>query len=460
MTRRVREVVVGSLLCATLVYGSAGAMQFSSSDFLIDAATLNNVGGFSSSTNYQLTSSGGEAAIGNGISGSYMMPAGYVAQLPSMISVKTEPSGLSAYYPLDENSGTATYDASANASSGTLENGAAWYGSGQIGSAVDMNATGDVHIPYSSALPSGQGLTVEAWMRMSAATGQSALVTQWDYSGGVNHGGVWALQKTPSGDGMRFFLANGSGDAGSNYVDTSSGILTANTWYHVVATYDGTQAAGSRIKIYVNGISQPLTVNGAIAASLNAGNTPDLYIGDFHGLSRQFNGAIDQVKIFNRALSADEVKAEYTAQNAGIETGLTLQTITPGASNSSAFNVFTQTTSGGYNLAINQDHDLQNGSNTLPAISGSIASPIAWSEGNTKGLGFTLTSTNATAIAGSWNAGAAYAALPNSATTFYTRTGTQSVKDVLAMQLRADAATSQPSGAYANTMTITGTTNP
>jgi hypothetical protein len=174
----------------------------------------------------------------------------------------------------------------------------------------------------------------------------------------------------------------------------------------------------------------------------------------------QLNGTVDEVKFFNRALSAAEVAAEYSAQSSGVPTGLTLQQIIPGASNSANFTVTTVTTGSSYNLAMNQNHDLQSGSNTLSAISGSIASPASWSEGTTKGLGFTLVTTNATAIPAKWNSGASYAALPNSATTFYTRTGIQTSADTVGMQLRADATVSQASGSYSNVMTISGTASP
>ena len=101
------------------------------------------------------------------------------------------------------------------------------------------------------------------------------------------------------------------------------------------------------------------------------------------------------------------------------------------------------------------------GGTAIPAVSGSIGSPAAWSEGTTKGLGFTLYSTNATAIPGAWGSGNNYAALPMTGTTFYTRTGyTAGAKDVLSMRLRLDVATNQESGDYTNQMTITGTMTP
>ena len=173
------------------------------------------------------------------------------------------------------------------------------------------------------------------------------------------------------------------------------------------------------------------------------------------------NGSIDEVRLFDRILTADEVKAEYNAQNTGSSSGLSLNVITPGASQIAEFDAIMQTDAPGYSLAIHQNHDLQFGVNTIPAVAGSIASPLTWNEGTTKGLGFTLYSTTATAIPGTWSSGTAYAALPGSSTSFYTRTGyTAGAKDVLSLRLRSDVNTTQPSGFYENMMTITGTMTP
>jgi hypothetical protein len=169
----------------------------------------------------------------------------------------------------------------------------------------------------------------------------------------------------------------------------------------------------------------------------------------------------DEVKLFSRALTANEVKAEYDAATAGLLAGLSLDNITPGASQTSNFDSVVQTDSPGYTLAINQNNNLTNGAFTIPAVGGSIGSPVTWSEGSTKGLGFTVYGTNATAIPGTWNSGNSYAAIPGSSTTFYTRTGlTGGNKDVINMRLRVDTTTSQVAGNYTNQMTITGTMTP
>lgn len=452
-------------LVTVLFAASAGAMRFTSTDYIIDTAVLNNVGGDSSSSSYQLTSSGGEAAIGDGAGGSYKLAAGYVAQIitegtPAM-TVTTQPKGLVAYYPMDEGTGTIVHDDVSN-NYGTIEGAADWYSSGQIGASMDMSAggDGDVRVPYNSALPSGQAMTIEAWIRPSAsAATQMCIVCQWTY-GGSPQNGAWAWQTTQAGTGLRFFLVKDNSDGGNNYVDTVDGLLTFSTWQQVVLVYDGTQANNSdRIKMYVNGALASSTTNGTINSSINP-NTADLTIGTFPGLPRYFHGAMDEVKLFDRALGADEIKAEYNAQNVGVPTGLSLGLLVPGASNSSDFDTIVKTTGSGYTLAINQDHGLQSGTNFIPSISADIASPVSWNEGTTKGLGFTVVSSTATAPSASWSSGSAYAALPSTATSFYTRSGTQSSSDVIAMRLRADVMTDQVSGNYTNQMIVTGTTNP
>lgn len=176
--------------------------------------------------------------------------------------------------------------------------------------------------------------------------------------------------------------------------------------------------------------------------------------------SDYFNGTIDEVKLFNRVLSADEVAAERSAGVAGFPAGVAISNIIPGSPASVTADAIVETVNvPNYTLTINQDHDLQNGGNTIAAVSGSIASPAAWSNGTTKGFGFTLVS--APGLDGKWGSGANYAAAPGSATTFYSRTGaSNSVKDIVAMRLKADTTLSTPAGQYTNQLTITGTITP
>ncbi len=88
--------------------------------------------------------------------------------------------------------------------------------------------------------------------------------------------------------------------------NTNSGTVTLNDWNYVVATYNG-----SLKKVYINGVERA-----SASCSLNfADNTQDLEIGR-DGNSEEFNGTIDEVAIYSKALSQEEIEALYDAGRA------------------------------------------------------------------------------------------------------------------------------------------------
>jgi len=97
----------------------------------------------------------------------------------------------------------------------------------------------------------------------------------------------------------------------------------------------------------------------------------------------------------------------------------------------------------------------------MSSPAGTIASPQAWSEGTTKGFGFTVTS--ATQLEGSWGTGPNYnyAGVPSTSTLFHSIDGfTQGLPDRTTLQFRADAPTSQKSGTYTANIIYTATLKP
>ncbi len=464
--RGVRQaaIVLGTtafiVLCSI---SAASAARFSSSSYVIDASVVgNSMGGSQSSSSYKLTGAGGESIVGNGAGGSYKVGIGYVAQLPKSLQLTVQPSGLVAYYPLDEGAGAVAYDASAYGNNGTVTTPpGGWTPSGKVGGAYTYSTGGsDIRVPDNSQLPTGRTMTISLWA-YGANAANRALMSQWDYSGGTPTSGAWALQ-TGNTDGtqLRFLVANTLTDSGNNFVTTPTGSWTTG-WHHVTVTFDGNQAAPiERVKIYIDGAQQTLTMGGTIAQDILDANA-FLCIGDFYGLIRPFGNPEDEIKLYNRTLSPNEVLAEYTAGSAGNTAGLSFATdIIPGASQTSNFDAVVLTDASNYSLAINQNQNLTKGADTIPAISSTTASPSSWSEGTTKGLGFTLYGSNATAIDSKWSAGNSYAAFPGVATTIYTRANRQTNKDILNMRLRLDVDSTQPLGDYTNVITMTGTILP
>ena len=450
-------LIVASIVGAAYVATAVSAAILTSPNYMINGNLGGSFGGSISSTSYRMTSIGGEAVIGQGQSASYIMDQ--QASSGSTMQLSVQPSGLVAYYPLDENTGTTAADASRYQNNGTLNSPASWNASGKIGSAVNMNGTTDsagtgaVLVPNNANLPTGSAMTVELWANQSQWVANQAFASQWNYS----TSGSWAVQ-TGASNNLRVYIAGSQTDTGTNYVDTTASTWNSfNTWRHIVMTFDGTQAAASRVKVYIDGVQAGTTVTGAIPASLQT-STGAFSIGSFPGLGRALTGSVDQVKLFNRVLNSGEVAAEYAGQSAGASTGLTLGTIVSG-STSSSVDTIVRTNVSSYTVAVNQNHDLQSGANTIPAIGGTISSPVAWVEGTTQGLGFTVTA--APTLDGKWGTGSKYAAIPGSSTTFYSGAGhSSSVVDVISFQLRAGTASTQAAGTYSNLVTYTGTTIP
>lgn len=178
------------------------------------------------------------------------------------------------------------------------------------------------------------------------------------------------------------------------------------------------------------------------------------------GLSEAINGssASSSYKLGQGYVAQLEQSIQLSLSTASIA----LNTITPGVSKTGSVSAQVLTDAPSYSLSVAQSNDLKSGVNTIPAITGgTIASPSAWTEGTTKGLGLTMTA--APSLPAKWGTAGAYkyAAIPSSTTTLYTRSGyTGGTQDTVTMQPRVDITPTQAVGNYTNTMTVTVTTIP
>lgn len=435
-------VSIGVLIFMGSLFQYVSADRFSSASYIIDASVANNnTGGSAGSTSYKLVSSAGETVIGNGQAGSYKMGMGYVAQLDKSLSLTIQPSGTVAVYPLDEMSGSLIVDQSIYGTYGALQ-GSLLSVAGKIDTALSFDGTSQaVSVANNSQTQLSSAGTLEAWVKTSTSTGSMAVVAKNNsFWLGINNGAVAIYDWT------------------SSSMCSDSVSIADGSWHHIVVTLSSGTANGS--VIYVDGVQKktctwtPISQTGYVSIGAVQTGTSTY--------TQRFTGSVDHVKILNRALTAPEVLAEYNAQNLGVTSGLSLGEIVPGTSNATLSDVIVQTDANGYTLAVSQDHNLVSGLFTIPSVAGTIDAPSSWNEGATKGLGFTLTTTNASPISGVWASGTNYASFPVTATTFYTRTGQPSGNDYLTMRVRADVTSTQESTAlpYTNTITVIGTITP
>jgi hypothetical protein len=194
---------------------------------------------------------------------------------------------------------------SANSNNGALQGGAT-FAPGMVGQAFNFNpASGTVVVPDSSSLRLTNQLTIEGWINTRANTdpGGYAIVSKLSYPTGNNGYQFLVVGNTLQG------LFNSPGTSWPSQRIISGPVISTGVWYHVAFTYDQ-----SAIKLYCNG---QLVTNKVIGAHAIAASISDLHISGVDSSHTYFDGLIDEVSIYGRALSANEIAAIYTAGSSG-----------------------------------------------------------------------------------------------------------------------------------------------
>lgn len=214
--------------------------------------------------------------------------------------------GLVAYWPLDESDGETAHDVMGG-NDGTLVNmdvPDAW-GDGMVGGALRFDGANDyVTVANDPALEGMSGLTLSAWIN-SESDGQAfgSRILSKSIGAGLDD---YEISVHPDNT-IRFRVTTDSGRVDHN----SDMTIQPGNWYHIAATWDG-----SVMRIYINGVQDPNTSSqsGQLEASgLALGIGTHLTApGD-----RRFHGFIDDVRIYDRALSPLEIYRLFTQPGEG-----------------------------------------------------------------------------------------------------------------------------------------------
>ena len=204
--------------------------------------------------------------------------------------------GLRAAYGLDDGSGTTAVDSSGNHKTATLAGGAGWSPSGRYGGAVTLNGTTSEVDPPALGTFYKTAFTLEAWVLKQSTKLDVGVVGSWVGSQG---GGAMIWVDHVNG---RYRLAIGGNL--SNYVD-SGRTPAVGQWQHVAATYDGATA-----RFFVDGVE---TASAPFAGNVGDGNS--WRIGAYGSPATGFfDGLVDNVRIYDRALSASEIEIDAASR--------------------------------------------------------------------------------------------------------------------------------------------------
>lgn len=225
-------------------------------------------------------------------------------------------SKLISYYKFDEGSGTTTNDSSPQKKSGSFVGTTlpTWSNNCKSGKCINFISTNANKISTNTSYNNSSEYTISAFIYPTSAGGNQYRIILGSAMGNNIDSGL----VLPPGGGLNICYHNYMGSGDTNYCSTNNPIIL-NQWQYVALTFKD-----NNVNIYHNGINVRNVGIGKTSSSNYAvigGASSYDYGGD-----RFFNGLIDEVKIYNTALTPDEIKQDYNA-SAAIQFGATNQTI-------------------------------------------------------------------------------------------------------------------------------------
>lgn len=222
--------------------------------------------------------------------------------------------GLVAYWAFDEKEGDDASDSSGNGHNGKLIGDPQWTDDGYLGGALEFDQSADeVNVPYHKDL-NPESFTICAWVNLdSDGIGYSTIVsTRYEFPtrGYILYAG---LSFYGSGNIWQFWTGDGRTGAGLGWNIVEGPPFSTGNWEHLAGVY-----ANGMQKFYLNGI-----LVGEISGVLHPNLSEELLIGaganETESHAYFFKGKIDEVKLYNRPLNADEITTVMGSESSSVE---------------------------------------------------------------------------------------------------------------------------------------------
>ena len=179
---------------------------------------------------------------------------------------------------------------------------------------MGLDGTND-YIQSNEIVLDSNRITVDCFVRAGTGTTPQVLFEFSSNYTTVNDGFLVSYYDTFSGITSDLLIAR-QGAAGKNLRAYSKSLLPSGSWRHLCVQFDETQLVSARNILYVNGEkqspSQPQSGHDADNSAVNFG-THKLFIGGRDGAVGPFLGDIANLRVYNRLLSADEIRSNYLA---------------------------------------------------------------------------------------------------------------------------------------------------
>ena len=239
----------------------------------------------------------------------YMMPVN-ISNPGAALSdyqVRVDPNiynttGLVGSWHFSEGSGTLAADSSGSNNDGTFVSSPVWV-SGKFGSGLLFDGLDDyVNVGNKASARPTSALTMEAWVKVNTSGSTLSFI-------GAQSGTGWgAMIRKLSTNAVQWNMKIGGIE---DRVVTSVSTLSTGVWYHLALTYNGSVMTG-----YINGVPDGSSLS--VSGTINWDAAYNTLIGSGQG-SSFMNGTIDEVRIYNRSLSLQEIQEHYNATKARLD---------------------------------------------------------------------------------------------------------------------------------------------
>jgi len=229
-------------------------------------------------------------------------PAFFRARPASGVVAPDITTGLIIRYALDDNAGnTSVADSSGNGHTGTATtNTSTLHVAGQVGSGAFLfngtNQSIDSGYIWSASDHNG---TLSCWFKTTASGNNFSILSSYNGQPGIVG-----------------LAANVNGKVNAGFYDTSGNSVVAQAdsvgavndgiWHHIVAVLNGTT-----LQLYIDGIARDNATNSSLTGVFSSGASASFIVASSHSAGGEFPGSLDEMRIYNRALSAADAAALY-----------------------------------------------------------------------------------------------------------------------------------------------------
>ena len=249
------------------------------------------------------------------------------ARTPAQIAWDYNKGKPVARYKFDECSGGTIHDESGNGNHGTLNLGSSgvtatgtcasssdsfWYNGedGKKNESGSFDGTDDyVDLSQVDTFENATEFSIATWFYVYDINTGGTILSKWQDSP-LSDRSV-SLNIYNNGTGILWGSVHEDDSVGSNYVDyiSDTGLIKNNIWYHLVMTFEAESSTG--LRIYLNGEENTNSPLSTSDVSEIESNSVPVRIGSWYDNAYPFDGKIDDVQIFNYALTAEQVKNVY-----------------------------------------------------------------------------------------------------------------------------------------------------